>query len=334
MEEERLLILKMLEEGKITAEEAAQLFAALGEDPGRGDAGGRPWPRLGYHFRWRLEDMVGRLARPPGGELFSLEEVVTGRFDPGLRPRLRLLTANGRIAVMAADGPEYRVAITKEIRAASREEAEAQAADLVRVARDGRTLAVDAGHSRRRRRWHGATVSIEARLPREAVYAATFLSANGQVEVDGLEFSELRAATVNGTVRLEGVEADGISCRTANGSIHVAGLAANLRAGTVNGSLEVHPRPRGPEARVRLHTVNGPIRLSLPDGAHCELEASTVAGRIHLEGPVLETVAQERGLVGRKLKVRSKGGGPLLEIRAVTVSGSIRVTAQREGADS
>lgn len=85
--DERLRILRLLEEGRITADEAAQLLAALGRAPDDGPRSRRPEPRprlsSGQWLRVRVTDLAsGRTKvsiRVPLGVMNALVEL-GGRF--------------------------------------------------------------------------------------------------------------------------------------------------------------------------------------------------------------------------------------------------------------
>ena len=76
MQQEQRLILKMLEEGKITAEEAEALLNAIGDSSMRTESGPQedPWVRLekmGEDFATKVEDATDRFSR-------SLEQKTEG----------------------------------------------------------------------------------------------------------------------------------------------------------------------------------------------------------------------------------------------------------------
>lgn len=78
MNEERLMILQMLAEGKISVEEAEGLLSALEESTSEADDtseeevfSGRcygPWP----HVDWNFEHHFGQVFDPHGGEAFKM----------------------------------------------------------------------------------------------------------------------------------------------------------------------------------------------------------------------------------------------------------------------
>lgn len=85
MQEERKIILRMLEEGKITAEEAEALLNALGDAPAgaENEPQEEPWVRLermGEDFASKVEVAVDRFSR-------SLEQTVSEKLTKLPNPR-------------------------------------------------------------------------------------------------------------------------------------------------------------------------------------------------------------------------------------------------------
>lgn len=124
-----------------------------------------------------------------------------------------------------------------------------------------------------------------------------------------------------------------LSAHTVNGGIEAADLASNVRARTVNGDIEIHTAgwaeattvngsiaaamgtadwPDGAE----FETVNGAIRLTLPEDVRADLEARTVNGSIDSDFPVTvqgrfgpRRVSGTLGGGGRELRVKTVNGG-------------------------
>jgi DUF4097 and DUF4098 domain-containing protein YvlB len=123
--------------------------------------------------------------------------------------------------------------------------------------------------------------------------------------------------TVNGGISAEGIQARA-EAHTVNGGIKVeaAGLTT---AETVNGGIKATVGEAGWSDPVKLKTVNGAIKVSLPGDAAANVEAATVNGDIETDFPL--TV---KGKLGRRrIQGSIGGGGPLLELE--TVNGGIKL---------
>jgi hypothetical protein len=121
---------------------------------------------------------------------------------------------------------------------------------------------------------------------------------NGGVRVEGRR-AELRAETVNGSVDLRDIQGGPVRAETVNGRITFACEAAadDTRLETVNGSIEAN-FPASSSIRYRLSSING------------RLEAGDREARGHSFG-------------GRKLEGEFNGGRSL--VHAETVNGGIRI---------
>jgi len=125
------------------------------------------------------------------------------------------------------------------------------------------------------------------------------------------------ARTVNGGIEALDMAGD-VRAVTVNGDVEVT-TTASAEAETVNGSIEVamggSPAARG----LSFSTVNGSIRLDIPDDMDAELDARWLNGDLESDLPIMLS-----GRMGRRSARGALGeGGPLLEIS--TVNGSIRI---------
>ncbi|MBK5256986.1 MAG: hypothetical protein JJE39_13220 [Vicinamibacteria bacterium] len=125
--------------------------------------------------------------------------------------------------------------------------------------------------------------------------------------------------TVNGSIHAEVAGRAAVS--TVNGSIEVdAGTLTE--ATTVNGSIRAAVRDGGSSADdVKLSTVNGSVRLRLPEGLNADVSARTVNGGITSEFDEIE-VRKKYG--PRSAEGRLGKGGR--ELALSTVNGGIRIS--------
>jgi len=125
------------------------------------------------------------------------------------------------------------------------------------------------------------------------------------------------AHTVNGDIHAEGMRAD-VRAETVNGSVDVytSGFA---EASTVNGNITCRLGRSSFEEDVEFETVNGSITIEMPEGLNANFRANTVNGGIDSDFPILVTGKVSR----RSLRGSIGNGGP--ELRLSTVNGSIRL---------
>ncbi len=141
------------------------------------------------------------------------------------------------------------------------------------------------------------TVKFRIRLPRE---------------------TDLTASSVNGRVAVFDVRGD-LNIHTTNGAVEVREVAGSLSVRTVNGSVKARVQELPAEAEITLKTVNGGIRLYLPENVSAEVEAGTVNGSIDSDFPI-----RVEGKYGPKRASGRIGEGEAF-VRLKTVNGSIQI---------
>jgi DUF4097 and DUF4098 domain-containing protein YvlB len=160
---------------------------------------------------------------------------------------------------------------------------------------------------------------------RGTIGALNVATASGDVDVDRVSgevsvksaSSDFSAREVGGGVSIQSASGD-ISIDVARGAVNVTSVSGdvtigeaydNVSANTVSGDQDHGAVMRG---RVAAHAVSGDVTVAVRRGSRAYLDCSTVSGDTHSE---LEVGAEEPA-----------GDGPLVEIRAKTVSGDIHIT--------
>jgi len=114
--------------------------------------------------------------------------------------------------------------------------------------------------------------------------------------------------TASGDIELEIVRGP-LSVNSASGDVTIGEAYDNVTANTVSGDQEHGAVMRG---KVSAHSVSGDVTIGVRRGSKVYLDCNTVSGDTSSELE-LTTDAPD-------------GDGPLVEIRAKTVSGDIRIT--------
>jgi hypothetical protein len=127
----------------------------------------------------------------------------------------------------------------------------------------------------------------------------------------------VRFATVNGRVQLTGLKGP-IEAETTNGGIVGRDIAGEIRASSTNGGVDIELQ-LVPEGGAKLDTVNGGIKLRLPEDAKTTISAEVTNGGISTSGLPLVTTESSR----RRVEGQLNGGGP--RIRVTGVNGGIRI---------
>ncbi len=345
MQEERMTILKMIQEGKVTPQEGVELLKALGqpargaardaagasETPPRADGG----PDRGSRPRSILEDVFDGFSGfnfPFGflGETYKFEEEHEGRFEPeaGQPVAVHLTTSNGRLVLKGWDRPDYHLRIVKSLRGPGEEEARRRAQDMARFTATPTSLVLESRFGG----WNNAGVAAELNLPAGHLYRLELRSSNGRIEIDGLRAEDVEAQTSNGRIVCERSTGGRVRLRTSNGRIIANCSARELDADTSNGSVTVVPfGDFEGESRFQLRTSNGTLRVRPDEHQDCgyDIDASTSMGHVELELPDLEYSIRERTMGHRRSKARTSGfdgKARRIYIMARTSNGSVVVS--------
>ncbi len=319
MKEERKKILQMLEEGKVTAQEAEQLLKAL---PKRRPSRGR-WPGL----EW-IASLFGA-----GVEHSEEQDWTLDGADVSL---IRAQTSNGSISLRGSDTDEVTVRAWKKVRAPSQEAAEEFAQQVqIHVERQENEIHIYKEHPKPPL---GIAVSVRYEISCPRAVGANLRTSNGAIRIQEID-GAVEAMTSNGAVELQGGSGN-VSLRTSNGSIVLRDATGHVRADTsngkikaslgqleegifktTNGAIKIAIREGNPP--VTAKTTNGAIRLTLPADFSGQLDAKTSVGRVHSELPVSGVESRRNSLVGQI----GEGGETTIKLR--TMNGSIHVAAQQ-----
>ncbi|HEX6988236.1 MAG TPA: DUF4097 family beta strand repeat-containing protein, partial [Bacillota bacterium] len=332
------MILRLLEEGKITVEETAELLGAL-EASARSEPVDRrsmaqepsPAPAGGGEPRLPLVDGIERLLDSLTGffgETHRITSVVDGAFAAGTgRARVSLATYNGRIEVRVWDRPGYRLELVKQVRARDGETARRMAEGMGRVTQGDQFVAVE------NERHVPGGMRVTCWLPQDLAYELEGRTSNGRITVEGLTAERVKLRTSNGRVELAGGRCRDGEIDTSNGRIVVAAPVDRLAARTSNGRVEIIP-PGGLRAGAcDVHTSNGPVQVRLAGGTPVRLDLSTHLGRIEVEAGEVHYEFNERGVHSRVVGATPgfASGGPGVDLKVRTSNGSIRVATAVDG---
>jgi hypothetical protein len=195
--------------------------------------------------------------------------------------------------------------------------------------------------------WDQSTVSararVEAQAPtdqeardlaaRVAIDTSDGLKATGPRSGDGRSWSvsfivsaprrtDLVLHATNGGISVDGLSAK-IDARTTNGPLGLRNLAGDVRAATTNGPIDVALDGSSWDgAGLDVEAVNGPVRITVPDGYSAQLDAGTVNGPLRVGVPV--TIQGEMPS-GRRSQVKGAMGSGGAPIRAHTTNGPLSI---------
>jgi len=361
--EEQVLVLRMLEEGKITAEQAVELLEALKRperkqrEPRSVEAIVREETRkagqaaraeaararaMAEKARAQARRQIER-RRPErtvvatlralgipwsGGREFTYSRSLSGEFGEG-QAEIQLQITNGRIQICPSSSEQWQLTLTSRVRADDEVTAEKLAEKLVQVDSDSNRLLVEA----QRLFGQNAKVDIDLRLPRRRLGAVIASTTNGSIKAQELKADTVIFKTVNGRVTGEKLEIDSLQASTVNGRVHIAGAIKEMRGRATNGRILVQVAPGDTE--LDLGTVNGSVNVTLATDERIgyQLDLTSVFGSIRQELPDIVVKEEEKRPGRRVFRAESAAWADKdirQSVRARTVSGPVRINLPEE----
>jgi len=136
-------------------------------------------------------------------------------------------------------------------------------------------------------------VVIKMKLPRRAVL--------GEIE------------SVNGDITIAGF-ANSVEVSLVNGGVTLSGLQGRLVASTVNGPITADYDRLESQTRIKLSSVNGPLKLNIPTDSDATLKCETLNGGISTD---FGLQVKKANFVGHSLHSRLGAGATDIELESV-----------------
>ncbi|KLU40174.1 MAG: hypothetical protein AA931_00595 [Peptococcaceae bacterium 1109] len=325
MSDEQRLILKMLEEGKISAAEAEALLNALGQPEvlEEEERSADVWEKVekqGEDFAKKVESAAERFARNmeekveprladklsrlskmlsrfpfvSTDDTYEFSEEFYGTFQEDGDIALTLKTSTGRISVQGWNEPQFRLVVVQRIRAKDRESALGKMYRVELPSEEAlRELSIDVPS------FPDTSVSLVLSVPRTVIYQLGFNTHSGSISVADLYTRTARLTTSVGSIEVQGLQGESIECTTVNGSCRAEQITAESFVGrTGNGSLKLK-QLQG--EKVDCETSNGSIRVEpvVRGTAHYTLNTTNGSIRIVQSDAEVKTAFDLYTTVGR-----------------------------------
>lgn len=298
--EEKILIIEMVRDGRITSEEGVELLNALErsaapiETPVRSshdalheseDEEGsleEKAEQIGEMIEKRAEDFAQSMANMFSGGTFQrpkfmFSDELSGQFSEQGEVEVTLCSLDGAIEVGTWEKPEYHLEVVKKVNAKTEEEAKKILEGCLDFRQDGLSLAATTkpGSEFRSR---SVTVDFILTLPADRKARLDLHSGDGSIVVQGVSGSSCKAATGDGSLKLEDCSFDALEVGTGDGSIAMEGLlVGRCIAKTGDGSIKLLNSRAG---IADVKTGDGSIALG---GTLGNVTAETMDGSITAE---------------------------------------------------
>jgi hypothetical protein len=261
MSEEQAKILKMLAEGKIKAEQAERLLAAIGE--GGGSAPARP---PAEESMAKLGKLVERIVSNRGLSFAGISEDTAG--EPVQAPEQGFAVSPDTVVEVKAKGCNVRVVRSD------------QEGMLTVIPGDGQNVSVRQSDGRVSvRAWPGAG-NLAVRLP--AVKSLALDTAGGNAELDGLR-TNVEASVKGGNLTAKDC-AGRLGLKVMGGNADVEGQISGINLKCMGGSANV----RGisiVEGEHNVKVMGGGASLTVSPGASLTVRAKAFGGGVTADGP-------------------------------------------------
>lgn len=368
---EKRRILEMVQEGKLTAEEALILLEKLEEDANKEEVKKETLvTELSTKVNWESSSSHKSKTTKTTNVKASILDFVDKAFKKikdvdldfnfGASVSVQHIfqhsnvyltdvdidVANGSVRLVPWSERDVRVECDAKVYGAESQD-EARNTFLQDV-----VFSIDGGKLRYAVQKKKMKVNATIYLPEASYDSITVRLFNGQIEGEKIRVKEFKAKTANGKITVGSLSTDKFEVETANGHITATDLySKNVEAETINGTIKLN----GSYERADLQSFNGSIIATLDD-TKCESllvksttgnvdivvpanksihgDVKTNIGSIQCDLPFLETKEEKSEVVQKYMKFQTKQSSecePLL-IDVETKTGSIVI--QEKGASS
>ena len=330
---ERIVILEMLKEGKITAAEAESLLSTLiGHNVSEEDDYGCDEDNDDDEEEDDNEDDddyedddIGLLMHI----LYESEHEKIFELDSTLQYRIDLICTNGGITISTGDQLQAKALLKAKVRAENAEVARETALDKLILHVEPGHLFFDASEYKH----FNESLSIDLILPREMVYNIHARSVNGGVALAAAECNVLEVKTVNGGIRVVDVKAETAKLDSTNGGIRSEIVGSeNIRCSSTNGTVAMLMNPMD-KGVCELKTVNGTISVRIKDAINAayDLDLRNSIGSIKVDLPNIKQSSHFSAGKRNEVKLISPNNDDhsrVIRIVASAINGNITIQEQ------
>ncbi|AXH99881.1 hypothetical protein DV702_09115 [Sporosarcina sp. PTS2304] len=290
MQNERVRILTLLEEGKITADEALKLLEAMGNESHATAEEEKPsadaffedirkeFMTAGDRFMQFMDTAVHRVKEFDFEAPFSKSVAFTHVEKKSAEDIEDLLIDidHGAVEIHPSDDGEITAMFTvKHFNNDSETEALSQFLDKLLFIKDGKKLRISSDLKM-------LQVNLKLYVPAAMYGKLSVRLLNGACSVEGIECNDLRIKTANGKIECSNIKFDEAEIQTANGMVRLLKVHGDkLETETLNGRVYVD----GEVVAIEAKSLNGNVTLTTTSAKARCLEAKSISGAVELYFP-------------------------------------------------
>ena len=144
---------------------------------------------------------------------------------------------------------------------------------------------------------------------------------NGNISIDDMQATMLEVKGTNGDITLTELYLRDLLVSTVNGGVRVVGEVQSSDVHTTNGDIRM--TLSGNELiRVVGGSVNGDVKISLPEGVDLEIEAKSTFGKVQSRLSNIES-SLEAAKKGKIHRLRRISDGEICRVKAQTTTGNV-----------
>ncbi|PRO65603.1 DUF4097 family beta strand repeat-containing protein [Alkalicoccus urumqiensis] len=333
MQEERRMILKMIEDGKISAEEGMRLLESLRdekkeEEPSSSapenepDSGGQqtssgsyrkdgasqgPWSREGAEEKWssfatRFSEFVDEAVNRVKEFDFDFNSFASGvkvqhvfQHNDVLLREADIHIENGDIELRPWEENTIRIECDVQVYRARDEESARR--EFLQEAQ----FSFSNGKLRLESRKKSVRVNTVIYFPTGDLDKLNLYTFNGKMRGEHIPVHHVFAKAVNGRLHFDRLDAKEVQLETYNGPVHIGRLhAVESYIKTLNGSVTVDAG-RG---SLHVESVNGSVHFRLAEASQSKMYVKTTTGSVHIAVP--ENVKTEGDLKATVGSIRNQ----------------------------
>ncbi|WP_169525355.1 DUF4097 family beta strand repeat-containing protein [Pseudalkalibacillus hwajinpoensis] len=347
MNEERKMILKMIEDGKISADEGAKLLKAISpnqeveqkhtKESESYSERAAPTYKVGQF----VETLIQKVKDMDLDFNFGSSEEVSHVFEQSeVNPSaLDVHVRNGEIAFQTWDRNDVKIDCRANVYRASNVQ---EASDkLLRET----YFSVDNDKMTFKSERADVKVNLIIYVPAteyKDVWMTTFngdvtgenmtsakvklKTANGKVGIRHSKVNVLEAETGNGAIVVEGTTGEVCELETANGPITIDGTFVDTEAQSFNGAIR-HTLQKSVSGRADFKTVNGTIQIVVPKGMNIKGDLKSTIGAITTDLDNMSIIREKKEISHRMKKFRTEEESEHnYRVEANSTAGSISVS--------
>lgn len=360
MQEERKMILKMIEDGKITADEGVALLKELGETEKK-QAKPETGTYLSNDVDWENgREFRGKYSQPSFTNRFTdfVEQAVQKikEFDLDLNfgnsvevdhifhnreskiSKVDVAIENGSLRFVPWDESDVRVECKvkvyreKEVETARKQFLKEVTFDVsnerLKFKCREKSLKINATVYIPRANYEEVSLyTFNGHINGESVISEQFAAktVNGRLAFDRLTGQKVMLETVNGGISVEKIDAEKVEAKTVHGTVNLNSTGGIADIETLNGSIK-YKLIEQVQGKAYLKTTTGSIEITVPADMKTEGEFKTVVGGFTCDLPHLEILDEKKDLVNKFVTfISNKGMDPVFYVEAEARTGSVLI---------